>query len=119
MRTIQRNVNDGIAAVMDEAADDLLRRSRDLAPQLTSEMVDTAATDKKDARRRGVFRRSVYYTVDYAVYQHEGTYNPGPVTRGKPGAGRKFLQRPFDAQKAELIVRISRSIERTLRLSVR
>lgn len=117
MKRIRRNVNDAISDKMDEIADELLQESRDLAPQLTGKMIATAGTDKADARDS--FKRTVFYTEPYAIYQHEGHFNPGPITATKTGAGRKFLQRPFDAKKRDMILRISREIERAIRVTVR
>ncbi len=102
---------------LDDYANELLSKSNDLAPQLTGRMIRNSDTDKSD--RRDVFLRSVFYTEDYALFQHEGTFNPGPITRNKPGAGRKFLQRPYDATKREFLVRLGRKIERVLRQSLR
>lgn len=117
LRLIRVNVAEAIEAELDDAANELLRDSRDLAPQLTGEMIRESGVDSDD--RKDVFRRSVFYNLDYSVKQHEGFFNPGPVTSTKPGAGRKYLQRPFDAQKRQLIKRLGRQVERAIRLSLR
>jgi hypothetical protein len=117
LRLIRINVVERLQTEMDEAAEDLLQQSRDLAPQLTAEMIRRSGVSRDD--EPALFRRSVFYSLPYAVTQHEGFFNPGPVTSTKPGAGRKYLQRPFDAQKRQLLVRLQRELERALRLSLR
>ena len=114
---IRRNVRDALAAELDDIADDLLDASRALAPQLTGLMILTAGTDKDDSGE--TLRRSVFYSEDYAPIQHEGFFNPGPVTASKPGAGRKFLQRPYNQMRPGIPKRLGRAVERALRNSLR
>ncbi len=119
LKVLDRNVFDALSDEMDDIANDLLRKSNDMAPQLTGKMIATSDTDSANQRRAGKLSRSVFYTVEYAIYQHEGNFNPGPVTAGKPGAGRKFLQRPFEQNKQAYTERIARSVQRTLRQTLR
>ncbi len=114
---IQRNVRDAVEAELDDIAEEILERSRELAPQLTGQMILTAGVGRDDTPTR--IRRSVFYLEDYAPIQHEGVFNPGPVTAAKAGAGRKFLQRAYNAQRPSIAKRVGRAIERALRTSLR
>lgn len=117
MRRAVEAAREAVEQEFDDYADEILQRSNDLAPQLTGQMIRNSGTDKDDGPNR--FVRSVFYLDNYAVFQHEGRFNPGPITIAKPGAGRKFLQRPYDASKREFVVRLGRAIERSLRQSLR
>ena len=117
LRIIQRNVNDAIAEAMDDFATDIHVLSNDLAPQLSGEMIRQSGTDSDDSGNR--FRRSVFYSLGYAVWQHEEVFNPGPITVTKPGAGRKFLQRAFDRNVQKGIRNVGRAIGRSLRITLR
>lgn len=117
LKLIERNVREAVSESMDELAADILSLSRDFAPQLSGEMIRTAGTDKDDSRN--LFRRSVFYTVPYAVWQHEEVFNAGPITAGKPNAGRKFLKRAFDQLVERGIRKVGKEIERSLRITLR
>ncbi len=117
LRLISKNVVSFIGAEMDDIAQEILEESRRNAPQLTGRMIATAGWDKEDFA--DAFRRSVFYREDYAVFQHEGFFNPGPITATKPNAGRKFLQRAYTARVRGLPARIGRAVERSLRVSLR
>lgn len=119
LRVIQRAVNETIVDGMDDFAKDVLRQSRDLAPQLTGLMIRTSDVDSDDNRALGTFRRSVFYEQVYAIWQHEEVFNPGPITSTKPGAGPKFLRRAYDFQRAIHVPRIGKRVGRALRLSLR
>jgi len=78
---------------------DLLERSANLAPILTGELIRSG---RVIARRpsKDVYKSTVAYGTDYAVYMHYGHYNLGPISRTKPPTedgpvGRMFLARPF------------------------
>ena len=116
---IQRNVRDALNGAMDDAAEEVLSLSNDLAPQDSGDMIDpeNAGVDKETTR--DTFRRSVFYLLAYAVWQHEEFFNPGLTTAAKPRAGRKFLQRAFNERGSILITKIGREIERTLRITLR
>lgn len=118
LRLIQRNVGDAVAEGMDELAADILSLSNDFAPQLTGEMIRTSGTDSDDTGADR-FRRSVFYTVPYAIWQHEEVFNAGPITASKPNAGRKFLTRAFNQLVGKGIRNVGREIERTLRITLR
>ena len=117
LRIIQRNVNEAVEQSMDDLATDIHSLSNDLAPQLTGEMIRQSGTDSDDSGTR--FRRSVFYSLAYAIWQHEEVFNPGPITAGKPGAGRKFLQRAFDRNVQKGIQDVGRAIGRSLRITLR
>lgn len=114
---IEKNVRRQISDELDDIAQEILVESRRLAPQLTGRMIASSGTDKDDRPQR--FRRSIFYDIDYAVFQHEGFFQPGPVTIAKDGAGRKFLQRPYEKKRRDLIRRIGVATERGLRVSLR
>lgn len=114
---IRRNVRDAVAAELDDIAEDLLNASRALAPQLTGQMILTSGIDSDDSDDS--LRRSVFYVETYAPIQHEGFFDPGPVTAQKPGAGRKYLQRPYNRMRPGIPKRLGRAVERALRNSLR
>lgn len=117
LRRAVEGVRAGIKDELDQIAKELLQESRDVAPQLTGKMIRTSGIGRQNQRNR--FLRSVFYRERYALFQHEGFYNAGPITRAKPGAGRKFLQRPFEARRRADVDRIGRRVERELRLALR
>lgn len=109
---IRIGVNEAIEAELSEIANDVLTNSRDICPQLTGRLIRSAGIDSAD--REDIFVRSVFYDTPYAVIQHEGVFNPGPVTASKPGAGRKYLQRAYEALLPEMQLRISKRTELAL-----
>lgn len=117
LRRAVEGVRAGLRDELDAIAKELLQESRNLAPQLSGRMIRTAGIGRRDTATR--FRRSVFYRERYALFQHEGFYNAGPITRAKPGAGRKFLQRPFEARRRADIDRLGRRIARELRQALR
>ena len=122
LRIISKNVGRFIDDEMDDIAQEILAESRKLAPQDTGKMISTAGWDKDDTLES--FRRSVFYKEDYAPIQHEGLIRgrpiqPGPGTRSKPGAGRKFLQRAYNAKVRDIPRRVGKAVERGLRVSLR
>lgn len=117
IRRIQTAVRQEIEEELNDIANDVLSNSRDIAPQLTGLLIRTSAVDEDDSE--DVFVRSVFYDTDYAVIQHEGDFNPGPITIQKPGAGRKYLQRAYEALRPQMVNRLGRATERALRLALR
>jgi hypothetical protein len=118
-RLLARGVTEAIEDEMNDVAEELLSDSRDLSPQLTGALIASSGVDSLDRRRDGEFIRSIFYDTPYAVAQHEGSFNPGPITRQKPGAGRKYLQRAYDAKKRKIIERIGRRTEQAMRFVLR
>lgn len=120
---IRRNVLAELQDELDDQAQDLLEESQRRAPQLTGALILTAGTDSEDNRARGQLRRSVFYREEYAIYQHEAFYHPGPVTSEKLGAsfaiGRKYLQQPFNEMAPGFKKRSAQAVERALRLTLR
>lgn len=120
---VRSNVFDELAAELEDQAGLTLAKSNDNAPQLTGQMQATAGVQVDSRKSAGVVRAVVYYTERYALYQHEGVYNPGPVTTIKlgptRGIGRKFLQRALDERREQITVQCGRAVERALRLSLR
>ncbi len=117
LRVIRRNVDRTIDEALDELAAEIHAKSNDFAPQLTGAMIRESGVDAED--RAGRFRRSVFYKLNYAVFQHEGNFNPGPITASKSSAGRKFLSRAFQQKARRGIRDVGRKIERSLRFAVR
>ncbi len=117
IRRIQAAVRQEIEEELNDIANDVLSDSRDIAPQLTGLLIRSSAVDEDDSE--DVFVRSVFYDTDYAVIQHEGDFNPGPITVQKPGAGRKYLQRAYEALRPQMVNRLGRATERALRLALR
>lgn len=116
---IQKAVSEALQEEITDIAEEILSDSRDICPQLTGALIASADIDEEDSLLFGVFKRSIFYDTPYAIKQHEGDFNPGPITRQKPGAGRKYLQRAFDAKKRQAVARIGRRTEQTLRLVLR
>lgn len=120
---IRRNVLAELQDELDDQAQDLLEESQRRAPQLTGALVLTAGTDSEDNRASGRLRRTVFYREEYAIYQHEGYFNPGPISTEKLGGsfaiGRKYLQRPFDELAPGFKKRSAVAVERALRLTLR
>lgn len=114
-------VREALQSELAEISSDLLEESRNRAPQLSGLMINTAGTDSDETRDS--LRVSVFYREEYALYQHEGFYTPGPVTSGKlgaaVGAGRKFLERPFRENAVKYQERLARAGGRALRIVIR
>lgn len=113
-------VREAFAAELDDQADELLQLASDAAPQLTDALIESGDTDSDDTRN--TLRRSVFFKVPYAPIQHEGIFNPGPKTAAKLGSqrgvARKFLQKPYEANRAEYIRRLAKAGNRALRLTL-
>lgn len=123
MDVIRRNVRDALEAEVKVQADATLALSRNLAPQLTGYMIASSTVTNETRASADLIAARITYPAPYALYQHEGTYNPGPVTAAKlgptRGIGRKFLQKALDQRREEIIVRCGRAVERALRISLR
>lgn len=104
-----------------EQAEELLAESRNRAPQDTDQMISNA--DISTDEQRLVTEAAVSYNEEYALYQHEGFYNPGPKTAaklgGQQGIGRKFLENPFNENAARNLQRVRKAAERALRIITR
>ena len=143
MNVIRRNVREAISVEMNDIGDEILSRSRDLAPQLTGAMQSSSLVLSRDDQT--TFVRIIAWqlprgaTRPYQVYQHQGiggtettigrAFIPGPVTAGKRNAGLQYLQRAAD-EAAEgrgasgrftvsIPRRLGRTIQRAIRLSLR
>lgn len=94
-----------VPGALDRAAADLLERSANLAPILTSALIRSGRVRRSRSARR--VSRIVSYGTAYAPIVHEqmepapgATLKPGPLTRAKPATtdgrpGGRFLERPF------------------------
>ena len=91
-------------------------------------MISTSGVDRDldvGGRSGKPVTASVFYKEEYALFLHEGMepagqrYRRGPVTRTKPGAGGKFLQRPFDAQKQKYIRDFRDRVREAIRIALR
>ena len=114
MRRLTREAIDAFEDQSQKNAEELLSDSIDLAPQLSNDLIESALVQRV---RRGkfLFIDFVGYNIIYAVRRHEEISTPGPVTAGKPGAGRKFLSRPFNKKKKVFEKRMKNAVERRLR----
>lgn len=117
IRRIAQAVRRGVISELEDYANDLLELSRDYAPQLTGQMILNSGVDRQDRKNGVAF--SVFYREKYALYQHEGFYNPGPVTAAKPSAGRKFLERAYNQTRRQRLERIAKRTQREIRLALR
>lgn len=117
LERIRAGVNAAVKEELSDIANDILSDSRDIAPQLTGLLIASSGVDTGDRRDR--FARSIFYDTPYAVIQHEGVFNPGPITVQKPGAGRKYLQRAYEARRPQMVNRLGKAVERALRLALR
>lgn len=122
-KAMSRAAFDDVAQTMEDEAEIVLARSRDLAPQLTGDMIAHSDVLVRKNQSRGELRVTVEYDEPYALFQHEGYYNPGPVTRAKLGdqfaIGRKFLSRAFEERREHIVRNAGRALERALRTTLR
>lgn len=117
LKLVAKAVQNGLKAELADYSEEVLALSRDYAPQLTGAMIADSGISRVDRQTGASF--SVFYRKRYALFQHEGFYNPGPVTAAKPNAGRKFLERAYLATRRQRLDRIARRIEREIRLALR
>lgn len=114
IRRLTREAKDAFVTQTRENAEELLSDAIDLAPQLNNDLIESGLVKFiKSGGDRFFF--IVGFDIIYAVRRHEEVYQPGPVTRGKPGAGRKFLSRPYNKKRKVFEKRIKNAIERRLR----
>lgn len=131
LRAIDAAVEDAVEAKLEEQGDELIQLVSDRAPQLSGALINSAFN-----RPAGRFARKVGFgdlgapagpdgvpPSRYAILQHERVYTPGPITRAKlgtaaPGAGRKYLQRPYDANRARFLKEMAEAVARATALVV-
>lgn len=120
MRLITRNVKAEVVVALDDAADDLLSRARQLAPQLTGELIGSG--DVRKRRATEVISREVFFRAPYAVVRHEDHYNLGPISSLKSSpdgpVGRKYLSRPLEIHRRRYVGEIGAAVRRGLRASL-
>lgn len=117
VKNIRRLTREAIDAFEDQNlknAEELLSDAIDLAPQLLGDLVESGVVERVRGNKF-LFTDVVGFNTPYAVRRHEDFYQPGPTTAGKPGAGRKYLSRPFNKKKKVFEKRIKNAIERRLR----
>ena len=121
LKLIIRNVQREVSVALDAAADDLLSRSRQLAPQLSGDLIDAGKVRGRGAR--DVQTRVIFYDSPYAVVRHEDFYNLGPISSLKQSPdgviGRKYLETPFRRHNARYQKDLGFAINRAMRRSVR
>lgn len=121
MRIIVRNVQKEAAVALDDAADDLLARAQQLAPQFSGELIDSGVIKRRGSP--GLVARSVLFTACHAVRRHEDFYSLGPISALKSSPdgpiGRKYLSRPFWLHRDRYHKEIGRAMSRAMRQSVR
>lgn len=98
LRAIVKQMPKETADRLDDRARQLLGRAIAIAPELERHLILSGRVEKSDNKRRQT--RSVSFDTPYAVAQHEGQFNPGPITSAKAPTqdgtpGRKFLERPY------------------------
>ena len=117
LERVERILIEALNDAMEDEADRLLLESNALAPQLSGDLIADSKVDEQQAEN-GLKRYSVNYgdgpSRPYALIQHEAVLNPGPITRLKPGAGRKYLSRAFDKWKTGALRRIRSDLQRAL-----
>ena len=122
LRRVSRAVIDAMNDALEDGAGVFLSQARDFAPQLTGQLIRDSGVSSVRRGRNVEGRRIKTFSIffgngpsrAYAVLQHERRFNPGPITRSKPGAGRKYLSRAFDKQKRKVIRQIGRDVERAI-----
>lgn len=121
MRLIRRNVKAEVVRELDDAADDLLLRARGLAPQLSGDLIASGIIKKRRARE--AVSRTIFFDSPYAVVRHEDVYNLGPISSVKASPdgpiGRKYLSRPFEANRRRYEEGIRDAMRRAMRQSLR
>ncbi|MCP4868278.1 MAG: hypothetical protein GY898_06120 [Proteobacteria bacterium] len=121
MKIIERNARREMIHQLDENADDLLSRARQLAPQLSGELIESGTIRKRGSRK--LVSRTIVFTACHAVRRHEDFYQLGPIssTKSSPDGpiGRKFLERPFEAHKDDYYKSQGAAVARALRQSLR
>lgn len=121
MRAMVKNVKAEVSEAMDNAAEDLLSRGRQLAPQLTGELIGSGGIRKR--RATDIISREVFFAAPYAVVRHEDFYNLGPISSVKRSTdgpvGRKYLSRPLEIHRARYHREVRDAMRRGIRLSLR
>jgi hypothetical protein len=118
LKKLRAKVVQAVQDQMQENAEVLLEDARKLAPELTRDLVNSGEVSGLDNRARGIFQRRVSFDTPYAVRWHEERFNPGPITSTKPGAGRKYLTRAFNANKRRFQSRIAKTVTATVKIQV-
>lgn len=123
LQRVERAAYDALVEGLRDEAEIVLARSRDLAPQLTGQMIRNSGVRVQAHRATQTIQVAVFYDEPYAVKQHEGYFNPGPITSVKLGPsfaiGRKFLTKAIDERRQQLVAQVGRRVERALRLTLR
>ena len=99
IRAITKETPKEVGPAITRQANILRGRAVALAPELTRKMILSSKVTKRSTRSREI--RVISFDTEYAVAQHEGRFNPGPITAVKSptqdgAAGRKYLSRPFE-----------------------
>lgn len=97
----ERESIETLTKAVDASLEDLLTKAQGLAPKLTGDLESSGAKTaaKANAATHEISGEVGFHKV-YAARRHEETYNPGPITRGKPPVdgflpGPKYLERPL------------------------
>ena len=102
-----------------DCLEDLLQKSQALAPKLSGDLEGSGTVERANANPiTREISGSVGYNKVYAVRRHEEAYNPGPITRGKPGVdgmtpGRKYLEQPLVRYTSKYMEVIAAAIRMT------
>ena len=121
LRRLRFSILEAMEEQSEENAEELLSDASDLAPQDEGDLIDSGLVTDIDTRSGGDgrFIRIVSFDTPYAVRWHEDTFTPGEVTRGKPGAGRKYLSRAFNKKQKRFQKRIQTSVFRRIQIEQR
>ncbi len=118
MKKLRAKVVQAVQDQMQDNAEVLLEEAKKLAPELTRALVNSGEVSKSDNEAKGRFQRRVSFDTPYAVRWHEERFNPGPITSTKPGAGRKYLTRAFNANVRKFRSRIAKTVTATVKIQV-
>jgi hypothetical protein len=97
----------GVRHGLNLASADLLGRSAALAPILTGDLIRSGRVIPSRPSS-DVYRSTVAYGTNHALWCHYAHYNLGPISRRKTATedgpvGRMFLRRPFDKHKEQYV----------------
>lgn len=95
----ERSALASLISAVDSCGEDLLQKSKALAPKLTGDLEDSGAKNGVTVTATEA-STSVGFHKIYAARRHEEAARPGLITRGKPDVdgmrpGRKYLARPL------------------------
>jgi HK97 gp10 family phage protein len=103
-RTLPKKIEKENRIILDRIGKIVVKRAQALSPRKSGAL--ERAINFKIGKTVGgqQITVSVRSNVDdYAGYMHDGRYRLGPISRMKPGAGRKFIERAIKENKAKIV----------------